>query len=153
MSDQFRPPERLPRCPEMNTLSSEQQRQVRALVRTYTPDLHDPAAVEVLLILLEFCRILHLVPGDVEQLFGERVLARLRRWDGLIVYPPGRQPRPARLRRVWVWRPDRLAPQIYAVSAGGAIRIHRPRRRQSRRSVQAGQGVQSRSIQSKEDAA
>lgn len=158
MSYRLRPAGHPPCGPADSRLSSEQQRRIRGLVRTYTPDLHDPSAVEVLLIVLEICRILQFVPGDVEQVFGTALLEPLEQWNGIIVYPPGRQPRPQRVRRVWVWRPGRLNPQVYAVGTSGTIRIYGTGRqsrqgRQSSQSGQSGQSTRSGSLIRKEDAA
>ncbi len=101
----------------MNTLSSDQQRQFGALVASYHPDPDDPAAVEVLMILLEVCHILDLLPAVIEQLFTAAVLRRLRTWNGLVVYAPGRQPSLPQSRRLWVWRPGGGDPQLYTVAA------------------------------------
>jgi hypothetical protein len=109
----------------MNTLSAAQKRQFAALIAAYRSDLAgpaDPAAVEVLLILLEVCRILELLPADIEQLFTAGVLRRLRTWNGVIVHARSPQPPPGPVRRLWVWRPGGGDPQLYAVAPNRTIR-------------------------------
>ena len=60
-----------------NQLNAEQTAQFAAIVATYAPDLHDPAAVEVLLVLREVCTVLDFPQAELEQLFGARLLAAL----------------------------------------------------------------------------
>ena len=85
-----RPKVRHKRYPLMNQLSAEQVGHFRTIANTYIPDMYDPAAVEVLLVVLEICHILDLTPGVVEQIFGVRVLAALETWGDLV--PPRRRP-------------------------------------------------------------
>lgn len=132
MSYRLRPATRQRRCPQMNTLSRAQKEQFQALVRTYTPDLHDAVVVEVLLVLIEVCRILDLLPSDIEQLFSPSVLQRVRCWNGVIVQPLGRQTQQGQLQRVWVWRPEWGEPQVLPVAPSGTIRLCKRVRPQSR---------------------
>ena len=120
MNQDKRPNIRHHRHPLMNCLSMEQRRSLKAIVSTYTPDLHDPAAVEVLLILREVCYILDMLPHDMDRLFTRRVLAALDAWGDLITRPQ----RPQRLRRAWVWLPNQAGPQCFPVAPDGTIHIY-----------------------------
>ena len=115
-----RPKLRHKRYPLMNQLSAEQVRLFRTIANTYIPDMYDPAAVEVLLVLLEICHILDLTPAIVARIFGERVLAALETWGDLV--PPRR--RPDVVRRAWVWLPNQTRPGLYLVADDGTIRLH-----------------------------
>ena len=92
----------------------------RTIANTYIPDMYDPAAVEVLLVVLEICHILDLTPTVVEQIFGVRVLVALETWGDLV--PPRR--RPGLVRRAWVWLPNQSRPGLYPIGADGTIRVH-----------------------------
>ena len=67
-------------------LSRAQLEQLQAVAQTYTPDLHDAAAVEVLLVLLEVGHILELSEGQLDRIFGPRCLRVLNTWGDVI--PP-----------------------------------------------------------------
>jgi hypothetical protein len=105
-----------------NYLSPDQARALRAIVDTYSPDLHDPAAVEVLLVLLAVCQILDVSDHRLRQIFGSRQLHALDTWGDIV--PP--KQRPGELRRAWVWLPNTAGPQLYPISADGAIQIYAP---------------------------
>ena len=60
-----------------NHLTQEQAGAFRTIVDTYIPDLHDPAAVEVLLVLLEVCHILEVSDYRMRKIFGAAAAARL----------------------------------------------------------------------------
>jgi hypothetical protein len=62
------------------SLTDEQVEHLRSVAAVYIPDLRDPAAAEVLLVLLEVCRILRLSPERVARVFGERALTALEAW-------------------------------------------------------------------------
>src|SRR4051794_963548 len=68
---------RRPRFPLMNQLSPGQVRQFQSLAAVYRADLLDPGAWEALLLLLEICNILDLLPGVVERIFGPGMRARI----------------------------------------------------------------------------
>lgn len=103
-----------------NQLNAEQAAQFAAIVATYAPDLHDPAAVEVLLVLREVCTVLDFPQVELEQLFGARLLAALATWGDIVV---GRE-RPAVLGdRVWVWRPGRANPRPYRIDRRGFVYV------------------------------
>ena len=106
----------------MNYLSAEQVGLFRTVAVTFIPDMYDPAAVEVLLVLLEICHILDLTPAVVEQIFGVRVLAALETWGDLV--PPRERPDP--LRRAWVWLSNQPRPRLYPVAGDGTIRVREP---------------------------
>jgi hypothetical protein len=76
--------------------------------------------MEVLLVLLEACRGLGVAEEGLAAVFGAGLLHALETWGDVV--PPKR--RPARLRRVWVWLPDALSPQVYPVGEEGAVRIY-----------------------------
>ena len=114
-----RPKVRHKRYPLMNQLSAEQVGHFRTIANTYIPDMYDPAAVEVLLVVLEICHILDLTPAVVEQIFGVRVLAALETWGDLV--PPRR--RPSLLRRAWVWLSNQPRPRLYPIGDDGTIRL------------------------------
>ena len=115
-----RPKARHPRYPLMNHLSAEQVGDLRAIANTYIPDMYDPAAVEVLLVLVEVCHVLDLIPTVLEQIFGVRVLAVLETWGDLV--PPRR--RPGLVRRAWVWLPNQARPKLYPIADDGTIHVH-----------------------------
>ena len=115
-----RPKLRHKRYPLMNHLSADQVGLFRTVANTYIPDMYDPAAVEVLLIVLEVCHILDLIPSVLEQIFGPRVLAVLETWGDLV--PPRR--RPDLVRRAWVWLPNQPRPKLYPIAADGTIHVH-----------------------------
>jgi len=133
------------RYPLMNCLSVGQKREIQRLVAAYSPDVHgpgcdpscdpahdpghdpaldpvpshDPAAVEVLLILLEVCHILDLLPGEIDHLFTPRVVKTLETWEGAVV---GAR-RPRQVGRAWVWLPNQARPQVRRIEAGGVLRM------------------------------
>ena len=111
------------RYPLMNHLSVGQKQQLGRIIAAYRPDLHapapDPAAVEVLLILLEVCHILDLLPNEIDHLFTPPLCKALERWEGVVVgapHSPGAG-------RVWVWLPDQPRPQVRRIEAGGLVRV------------------------------
>ena len=114
-----RPKLRHKRYPLMNQLSREQEGHFRTIANTYIPDMYDPAAVEVLLVLLEVCHILDLIPTVLARIFGARVLAALETWGDLV--PPRR--RPDLVRRAWVWLPNQARPRLYPLADDGTIRV------------------------------
>jgi hypothetical protein len=103
----------------MNQLSVEQAGHFRTVVATYIPDMDDPAAVEVLLVLVEICHILDLLPSVMDQIFGTRLLRGLATWGDLI--PPRR--RPGIVRRAWVWLPNQPRPKLYCIENDDTIRL------------------------------
>jgi hypothetical protein len=98
-------------------LSQQQVDNLHTIVETYGPDLHDPAAVEVLLVLLEVCHILDVPEPRMGQIFGERRLHGLETWGDIV--PPKR--RPPKLRRAWVWAPNSYQPKLYPIEEDGTI--------------------------------
>ncbi len=103
-----------------NYLTPEQLAALRTIVHTYLPDLSDPAAVEVLLVLLEVCHILDLSDYRLRQIFGGRQLHALETWGDIV--PP--KQRPAELHRAWVWPSNTYQPQLYPIAEDGTIRIY-----------------------------
>jgi hypothetical protein len=103
-----------------NYLSPEQARELAKVVDTCSPDLHDPAAVEVLLVLLAVCHILDISDYRLRQIFGSRQLHALEARGDIV--PP--KQRPAELRRAWVWVSNRARPTLYPIGADGAIHLH-----------------------------
>ena len=103
-----------------NYLSAEQLAALRTIVGTYLPDLSDPAAVEVLLVLLEVCHILDLSDYRLRQVFGSRQLHALETWGDIV--PP--KQRPSELRRAWVWPSNTYQPKLYPIAEDGTIRIY-----------------------------
>ena len=103
-----------------NYLSAEQFAALRTIVATYMPDLSDPAAVEVLLVLLEVCHILDLSDYRLRQIFGSRQLHALETWGDIV--PP--KQRPSELRRAWVWPSNTYQPKLYPIAEDGTIRIY-----------------------------
>ena len=103
-----------------NQLNAEQAAQFAAIVTTYAPDLHDPAAVEVLLVVLEVCHILDLSDYRLRQIFGSRQLHALETWGDIV--PP--KQRPSELRRAWVWPSNTYQPKLYPIADDGTIRIY-----------------------------
>ncbi len=103
-----------------NYLAPAQLGALRTIVATYLPDLSDPAAVEVLLVLLEVCYILDLSDYRMRQIFGARQLHALESWGDIV--PPKQRPR--ELRRAWVWVPNTYQPKLYPIAEDGAIRIY-----------------------------
>ncbi len=116
----LRPPRRQPRYPMMNQLSSPQAAQFRALAGVYRADLLDPAAWEALLILLEICNILDLLPSVKDKIFGQGMVERLETWSGEI---PHRR-RPGQVQRAWVWLPNEPEPHVYPIGEEGTIELH-----------------------------
>ena len=110
-------------APLRNQLSFDQLDHLRSIATTYTPDLHDAAAVEVLLVLLEVCYILELSPSRLNYIFGKRHLHTLLTWGDIL--PAMR--RPAHVRRAWVWVSNRPRPRLYAINEEGCIQIDPPR--------------------------
>ena len=101
---------RMPRFPLMNQLSARQVAQFQNLAAIYRADLLDPAAWEALLLLLEICNILDLLPTVIDRIFGEGMRARVETWSGEI-HPRGAHPPAAgELRRAWVWLPHAPRP-------------------------------------------
>lgn len=103
-----------------NQLNGEQAAQFAAIVATYAPDLHDPAAVEVLLVLREVCSVLDFPQAELEQLFGVRLLAALATWGDIVV---GANQRPLAGDRAWVWRTGRPNPRPYRIDRRGFIYV------------------------------
>jgi hypothetical protein len=105
---------------DLRRLSAAQLSAFQTMAGTYTPDLHDPAAVEVLLVLLEVCHVLNLSTHRLETIFGARTLYALETWGDIV--PPKR--RPPQLNRAWVWVPNRYGPQLFPIAADGAIWLY-----------------------------
>ena len=105
-----------------NYLSADQLAALRTVVATYLPDLSDPAAVEVLLVLLEVCHILDLSDYRLRQIFGSRQLHALETWGDIV--PP--KQRPTELHRAWVWPSNTYQPKLYPIAEDGTIRIYAP---------------------------
>jgi hypothetical protein len=103
----------------MNQLSPEQVGHFRTVANTYIPDMYDGAAVEALLVLVEVCHILDLLPTVMEEIFGPRVLQALDTWGDLI--PPRR--RPGLVHRAWVWLPNQSRPKLYPIASDGTIQL------------------------------
>jgi hypothetical protein len=100
-------------------ITKAQMNALKAVVETYLPDLHDPAAVEVLLVLLEVLHILAVSEYRLGQLFGAHRHA-LETWGDIV--PP--KQRPAQLQRAWVWVPNTHSPKLYPIAQDGTIRIY-----------------------------
>ena len=85
----------------MNQLSARQVAQFQALAGIYRADLLDPGAWEALLLLLEICNILDLLPTVIDRIFGEGIRAprrNLERRDPPAPSPiAGPRPNPPRL--------------------------------------------------------
>ena len=118
-----RPKARRPRYPLMNQLSPEQVGYFRTLVNTYIPDMYDGAAVEVLLVLVEVCHILDLLPTVMEEIFGPRCPPGPRHLGR--PHPPTPPPRPRPPR--WVWLPNQSRPQLYPIASDGTIQLYNRR--------------------------
>ncbi|MFN8466311.1 MAG: hypothetical protein U0X20_12210 [Caldilineaceae bacterium] len=104
---------------QTNHLSQKQAKELQVIAGTYTPDLHDPAAVEVLLVLLEVCHILQLSEYRLGKIFGSHLHA-LETWGDIV--PPKR--RPPQLQRAWVWVPNTYQPRLYPIGKDGTICIY-----------------------------
>ena len=126
-----------------NHLTQEQAGAFRAIVDTYIPDLHDPAAVEVLLVLLEVCHILEVSDYRMRKIFGARQLHALESWGDIV--PP--KQRPPQLQRAWVWAPNTYQPKLYPIAADGAVHVYlreeppAPAAADARRAPDAGEGT------------
>lgn len=117
----------------MKTVSDEQYNQLRAVARAYAPDLPDPVAAEVLLMLYEVCQVLKLEDREILNLFGRRVFGFLCHWGDRPAAPVGPftagqfAPKPAcgaaaeRPARVWVWPPDALGPAFGLLDDAGKV--------------------------------
>ena len=115
----YRPSRRNRGLEQTNHLSQKQAKELQVIAGTYTPDLHDPAAVEVLLVLLEVCHILQLSEYRLGKIFGSHLHA-LETWGDIV--PPKR--RPPQLQRAWVWVPNTYQPRLYPIAADGTICIY-----------------------------
>ena len=100
-------------------VSGPQLQQLQAVAQTYTPDMDDAAAVEVLLVLLEVGHILELSEGQIDRIFGRRCRRVLDTWGDVL--PP--RARAAEVQRAWVWLPNRRGPALYPIGEDGAIRV------------------------------
>jgi hypothetical protein len=105
----------------MNHPNPTQVEHFHAVAQTYVPDLDQPAAVEVLLVLVEVCHILDLPPVTMEQIFGANVLEALHTWAD---YIPTRRPHPG-AQRAWVWMPGATRPLQARIGNDGAVRVSR----------------------------
>jgi hypothetical protein len=115
-------PKRLARGLEPTLHVTKQQvRGLQTVVETYVPDLRDPAAVEVLLVLLEVCHILAFSEHRLAQIFGCHLHA-LESWGDIV--PPKQRPR--KVQRAWVWVPNTYGPKVYPIGNDGAISIYAP---------------------------
>ena len=103
-----------------NYLNQQQAGDLRAIVDTYIPDLHDPAAVEVLLVLLEVCHILEVSDYRLRKIFDARHLHVLETW-GDIVRP---KRRPHQLQRAWVWVPNTYQPKLHPIAEDSTIHVY-----------------------------
>jgi hypothetical protein len=103
------------------TLAPDVRDALAAIVGTYAPDLHDPAAVEVLLAVREVLTVLGLPIADLETLFGRRLLGALATWGDIIVPGPGHLPLPAD--RAWVWLPHWDHPRVHRRDRNGFIYV------------------------------
>ena len=117
----YRPKRRVRGLEATTHLSQKQVKELGMIAGTYMPDLHDPAAVEVLLVLLELCHILQLSDYRLAKIFGSR-LHDLETWGDIV--PPKR--RPPQLQRAWVWVPNTYQPRLYPIEADGTIQIYAP---------------------------
>jgi hypothetical protein len=115
----YRPKRQAKGLEPTNHLSLQQVKALQAIVGTYTPDLHDPAAVEVLLVLLEVCHILQESEYRLGKIFGGYLHA-LETWGDIV--PPKR--RPPQLQRAWVWVPNTYQPKLYPIAEDGTICIY-----------------------------
>lgn len=115
----YRPKRRTRGLEPTSHVSQQQVKELQVIAGTYTPDLHDPAAVEVLLVLLEVCHILQLSDYRLGKIFGGR-LHDLETWGDIV--PPKR--RPPQLQRAWVWVPNTYQPRLYPIAADGTICIY-----------------------------
>ena len=115
---------RSPRFPLMNQLSERQVAQFQSLAGIYRADLLDPAAWEALLLLLEVCNILDLLPTVVERIFGDGIRARVETWSGEVHPRHTNPPAPDDLHRAWVWLPHEPRPRLYPIDPAGIIWLH-----------------------------
>jgi hypothetical protein len=97
--------------------TGDQIQRLRVIVATYAPDLGDPAAIEVLLVLLEVCRIFDPAEQTLSSIFWPRLLERLDNWGDCA---PERR-RPAQVQRVWVWLPNQQTPRLLPIGEDGMI--------------------------------
>jgi hypothetical protein len=111
-------------APQRNRLSHNQLELLRSIATTYTPDMRDAAAVEVLLVLLEVCNILDLSPSRLNFIFGKRNVHTLLTWGDIL--PPMR--RPSDVRRAWVWLSNRPRPRLYPIDEEGCIQTDQSRK-------------------------
>jgi hypothetical protein len=117
----------------VTTISDEQYAQLRAIARAYAPDLPDPTAAEVMLMLYEVCQVLQMETGEIINLFGRRVFGFLCHWGDRPVAPAPpftagqfvpRLPhgdaaqRPA---RVWVWPATAVEPRFGLLKDESAV--------------------------------
>ena len=115
---------RSPRFPLMNQLSARQVAQFQSLAAIYRADLLDPGAWEALLLLLEICNILDLLPTVIERIFGKGMQARVETWSGEIHPRRPQSPAPSAIRRAWVWLPHESRPRLYPIEDAGIIWLH-----------------------------
>jgi hypothetical protein len=102
--------------------TTRQIEHLRMIINTLAHDLHDPATVEILLVLLEVFYTLDVSDYYLRKLYGARCLHALRTWGDIV--PPKR--RPPQLTRAWVWVPNRYQPKIYPIAEDGTLRIYDP---------------------------
>lgn len=114
--------QRLHGAPRTLRFTTRQVEHLRMIVNTLARDLHDPATVEILLVLLEVFYTLDVSDYYLRKLYGARRLHALRTW-GDIVSP---KRRPPQLNRAWVWVPNRYQPKIYPIAEDGTLRIYDP---------------------------
>ena len=103
--------------PPSSRLTRDQIERLHPFAATYAPDLHDPAAVEVLLVLLEVCRLVEPAKEVQAAIFGLRLLEHLAAWGEA---PPDKQ-RPPQVSRAWVWLPNEPSPQLHPIAGDGTI--------------------------------
>ena len=108
----------------MNQLSARQVAQFQSLAGIYRGDLLDPGAWETLLLLLEICNILDLLPTVIERIFGEGIRARVETWIGEIHPRHTHPPAAGEHHRAWVWLSNEPRPRLYPIDAAGIIWLH-----------------------------
>ena len=119
MDSMFWPRIRHKRYPLMNHLSVKQKKHLKFVIDTFVAYLHDPAAVEILMVLLEVCFILDLLPCELERLFTPRILKILDTYGDVV--PP--KQRPLLIHRPWVWLSNQPYPKLHRLEPKGKIRI------------------------------
>lgn len=102
---------------ERGRLQPQEVAHMAQIAATLGSDLHDPAAVEALLVMREVFFGLDLGPAELEAIFGRRLLQHLETWGGVVV--PHERPR--EVQRLWVWAPNWPHPRLHPLDRDGAV--------------------------------